>query len=260
MTELFRDASVLRGRTSLVAGMLPERPAIVLHVGSRFVPRGSICTRTHAHTPSLSCLPHCVHFLPFCMSLTRCRYTVVGVAGERAPRAIVPSHVILDGYEAHIADVAAPHPYFAPDDVHLDAVVAFLHSLLADALLLKAHDRRVVVVEDRTMPSRLKQALADALFLHYRVCVRGWWFVFAICDVVLLNRRSPSFSCPWKKPCSMRMVWTRHSSSMWVWQTLGYIRYLQTISLFVHSRRGSKEPTTFSSNETFFTIKFDSSQ
>ena len=45
-----------------------------------------------------------------------------------------------------------------------------LWQLLLRKLIVKAHERRIVVVEDMLTPAPFREALADVLFRHYQVC------------------------------------------------------------------------------------------
>ena len=87
-------------------------------------------------------------------------FTKVGYAGEASPRAIIRSPNLKElGTEFH------------------DTVVAFVHKLYFEHLLVNPKDRRVVLVEDiigATRYCRLKFRLnlVNSAKMHMRICIR----------------------------------------------------------------------------------------
>lgn len=81
-------------------------------------------------------------------------FTKVGYAGEAAPRAIVRTPPLLS--------------LTSRDALH-GALVAFVHKLYFEHLLVNPKDRRVVLVEAILGESRLKDELVRVLFCHFEV-------------------------------------------------------------------------------------------
>ncbi len=86
-------------------------------------------------------------------------FTKVGYAGEAAPRAIVKTPPEL---------LSASDEDAGDSNLH-DTLVAFVHKLYFEVLLVNPKDRRVVLLESMIGENRLKEALVKVLFSYFEV-------------------------------------------------------------------------------------------
>ena len=92
-------------------------------------------------------------------------YTKCGFAGESAPRHIIPSVVQRKGQAIRVYD-----PVQATEEKELKSIlIDFFFDVFYKHLLVKAIERRILLVENPFAPTSFRQAVADVLFGHYKV-------------------------------------------------------------------------------------------
>merc|ERR1719376_844755 len=91
-------------------------------------------------------------------------YTKCGLAGETAPRCIIPSKVT----NSRTKEVVDVWDYSSAAELY-ENLKTLLYTLIFRHLLVTPKDRRVVVVESFLCPSEFRETLAEVLFKHYEV-------------------------------------------------------------------------------------------
>ncbi|XP_041351944.1 actin-related protein 10-like [Gigantopelta aegis] len=90
-------------------------------------------------------------------------YTKCGLAGETAPKCIIPSEV----KDSKSGKVVKLWNYSNTDDLY-EQLKDFFYRLYFRHLLITPKDKHVVVVESLLCPSDFRETLAKVLFLHYK--------------------------------------------------------------------------------------------